>query len=107
MVTSSSGSPPRMIFSPGEVVMTSGFVNCFGSKDIAETTAIGLVGRHLSGEFGIICEDDVAANKRDIKRGGQILSKYEVGITHDKTVMVYVITGPGHAQTTLLLPSER
>lgn len=94
------------LFLPGEVAITSGFVNSFGSQDIAESVAIKLVDRHISGDFGVICGDDVIANQKAIANRGLIFSKYEVGTANEKTVKVYVITDPGHSGTTVLLPSE-
>ncbi len=87
--------------------MTSGFLRSFGSRDIAETIGVGFLERHLSGDFGDLGSEDIQSNINDIKRKGMVLSKYRVRTPKGQTISVYVITDPGHHQTTILLPSER
>ncbi len=93
-----------ILFNPGATyVLTPGFVESVGgSADIAETVANKLLQRHVRGDFGVICSEDKASNKRAIegKEFASIMSVYE--IPH----RVYVITDPDRDHTTMLLPSE-
>ena len=57
--------------------------------------------RHITGDFGDLCPEDVATNELAIEDGAQILSCYQ----HDGNKF-YIITDPDRSRTTALLPSE-
>jgi hypothetical protein len=61
-----------------------------------------LLERHVTGDFGDLCDEDKATNLMAIAEGGRVFSSYEVA----PRVKVWVITEADRSATTLLLPSE-
>lgn len=86
------------IFPLGMVVVTPGAIDAMGRQSIAPAT---LLQRHVSGDWGDLCAEDRHKNDRALKRGGRILSRYQLA---DSTF--YVITEADRSVTTMLLPSE-
>ena len=68
----------------------------------AQVTESRLIERHLSGDFGELCDEDRASNRHAIHQSGRIFSSYQV----DAQTKVWVITEADRSVTTLLLPSE-
>lgn len=62
---------------------------------------LDLINRHVSGDFGDLCQNDVEANLHAIETGLRILSKYAVG-----SDAVYVITEADRSSTCILLIEE-
>jgi UDP-N-acetylmuramyl pentapeptide synthase len=62
---------------------------------------IRLILRHVGGDWGELCEEDVKANEQAIAYGDRVLSAYTVAGTK-----LYVITEADRSATTLLLASE-
>lgn len=60
------------------------------------------LGRHVTGDWGIVDEEDAQANQDSLKDGSRLLSAYH---TH-AGVKVWVITEADRHATTILLPSE-
>lgn len=58
--------------------------------------------RHLSGDWGDLCDEDKAENDYAVENGGRIFSSY---LTSNNT-KVWVITECDRSATTFLLPSE-
>ncbi len=90
-----------MRFQLGTVVHTPGYADAAGD-DIINTTQ-KLLRRHVSGDWGNLCDEDRKANDHAVIPGNdlRVLSKYDVNGTD-----VYVITEWDRSVTTLLLPSE-
>ena len=63
---------------------------------------IQLLARHVTGDFGDLCEEDKAANLAAIADGTRLLSSYVLA----PEVKVWVITEADRSVTTVLLPSE-
>lgn len=86
-------------FALGQIVATPAALEV-----LAETgeTVEEFVGRHARLEQGNLGDDDHALNAESVKSKGLILSSFNT--KNDK--MVWVITDPGHAVTTVLLPSD-
>jgi hypothetical protein len=61
-----------------------------------------LLRRHVTGDWGDLCEEDLQENRIAINRGFRILSAYTLS-TQEK---VWVITEADRSATTILLPSE-
>ena len=61
-----------------------------------------LLGRHVAGDWGDVCEDDANENEFSVERDLRILSVY----TLETGVKVWVITEADRSATTFLLPSE-
>ena len=58
--------------------------------------------RHVSGDWGEICQEDRAENEFSLKNGFRLLSAYRT--TTD--VRIWIITEADRSATTLLLPDE-
>jgi hypothetical protein len=58
--------------------------------------------RHLSGDWGEVCEEDRQENELSEKNGWRILSAY----TLKNGVVIWVITEADRPSTCFLLPSE-
>lgn len=86
-------------FRPGHIVATPGFM---AAVQADETDARQFITRHLSGDWGDVCEEDRAANDAALKDGDRLLSSYE---TNGGTKF-WIITEADRSATTLLLPSE-
>lgn len=87
----------KPLFPVGRVVMTLG-----AQQVISEPVAALLLTRHMSGDYGDICSEDVDLNNARINTGGRILSSYDVS----ETESVWVVTEKNRSITTILLPSE-
>ena len=88
------------LFEPGQVLATPGAIEALKAANVTAST---LLNRHLSGDYGNVCEEDRQANDRGIKSGDRILSSYP--ITADG-VKVWVLTEADRSVTTFLLPEE-
>jgi hypothetical protein len=86
------------LFELGQVVATPGALAHCQQHCI---NPLLLIGRHIGGDWGDLCEDDVAANVHAVQHDERILSAYSVG-----DAKFYVITEWDRTLTTLLLASE-
>tara|TARA_B100000886_G_scaffold276639_1_gene200593 strand:+ start:622 stop:906 length:285 start_codon:yes stop_codon:yes gene_type:complete len=88
-------------FDLGQVVYTQGFRGAVG-EDFNQVVS-DLVLRHVSGDWGDLCEEDRRENDHAIIPGNdlRVMSKYDVNGED-----VYVITEWDRSVTTLLLPCE-
>jgi hypothetical protein len=89
---------PAALFPLGQVVATPGALELL---DQAAVNAAELLQRHVSGDWGIVPEDDAELNQSSVSDGNRILSSYPVG--DDR---IWIITEADRSSTTLLLPSE-
>ena len=89
----------KQILELGQVVATPGAV---GALKQAHQTASYFLNRHLSGDWGDLCEEDKSLNDEAINNGSRVLSAY----TLSTGVKIWVITEADRSATTLLLPSE-
>lgn len=60
-----------------------------------------LLDRHVSGDWGDLCEDDKQLNEAALKEGSRLFSSYTLG-----EGKLWIITEADRSSTTLLLPSE-
>lgn len=67
--------------------------------DVAPST---LLGRHVTGDWGDVCDEDAAENEFSVVKGFRIFSVYKIA----EGVTIWVITERDRSATTLLLPSE-
>jgi hypothetical protein len=88
-----------ILFDSGFIVRTPGALLALIEAQVTESR---LIERHLSGDFGELCDEDLASNRDAIREGGRILSRYRVNAQQ----IVWVITEADRSVTTLLLPSE-
>jgi hypothetical protein len=80
----------------GRVVVTPGALDSVSQAEITE-----LLGRHQSGDWGEVEDDDWAANDRAVIEGSRVLSVYKVDGER-----IWVITEADRSSTAVLLPSE-
>ena len=95
---------PAIRFSLGRVLCTPG---AFAAFERNETTPIPYLSRHLSGDWGEVCEQDQLKNEEALQTGARLFSVYRLP---DET-KIWIITEAVNEQgirevTTLLLPEE-
>lgn len=86
----------KQLFELGQCVMTHGIAGQLDKDKINS-----LVIRHVSGDFGNLCKEDIETNNYAIKNSERILSSYEVD-----SQKVYIITEWDRSYTTVLFASE-
>lgn len=88
-----------MKFQPGQIVATPGALDALKA---AGEDALDYLERHLSGDWGDVCEEDRQENELSLKNGWRILSAY----TLKNGVKFWIITEADRSSTTFLLPEE-
>jgi len=83
----------------GQVVATPGAVEALNA---AEQTASHFLNRHLSGDWGDLCDEDRQLNDEATRNGSRVLSSYTLS-TGQK---MWIITEADRSSTCLLLPCE-
>jgi hypothetical protein len=87
-------------FQLGQVVATPGALEAL---ERAGVTPLRLLGRHETGDWGDLSDDDVAENEFSLKEGFRLLSSYKLPDTAEK---IWIITEADRSVTTILLPEE-
>lgn len=85
------------LFQIGKLMMTSGVA----AEEFTMDELLDLIRRHVTGDFGIIDEDDRQENLLSIREGFRIMSAYIVNDTK-----LWIITEADRSSTTILLPEE-
>jgi hypothetical protein len=99
--------PSKPLFRLGQLLATPGALvtlEAFGVHPLAL-----VIGRHVVGDWGDLCQEDSALNNHSLTHGMRIFSSYKLTrTTGDSTTTetVWVITEADRASTTILLPSE-
>lgn len=88
------------LFALGRTVATPGALELIEKTG---TDVVILLGRHVSGDWGALDEQDWQENDRAVREESRILSVYELGIDRSR---IWIITEWGRIATTLLLPGE-
>lgn len=66
------------LFKPGLIIATKSISYYENKKPEFHNEIVNCFERHISGDFGIICDEDKLANLEDIKNNeGRILSRYK------------------------------
>lgn len=91
--------PKTQKFAPGQILATPGVLKAL---EDANESALPYLQAHLSGEWGILDEEDKQANDDALKFGDRLLSAYKL---KDRT-KIWIITEADRSATTLLLPDE-
>lgn len=92
-----------MLFNPGKILATIGI----NSMLEAETLDIRpLLDRHLAGDWGDMCAEDLRENTKALRSGARLMSSYEIN-----DLKVWIITSARdcdeqYIHTTVLLPEE-
>ena len=86
-----------MLFKPGSIVATP------GALELAEQgiDLLAYLKRHLTGDWGDLCEADKAENAFSLKNGFRLLSAYTTPCGK-----LWIITEADRSATTFLLPDE-
>ena len=80
-----TSSRPFPLFSPGQIVATPAALNLLERHGVSPQT---ILHRHLAGDWGALCSDDVAANEAALRHGSRLLSSYLIA----PGVTVWIIT---------------
>jgi hypothetical protein len=90
---------PRPLFELGKTIATPAALEAMQAADINPSD---LLKRHVTGDYGDICDEDGGLNDIAIKEGTRILSVYKV--TDELTI--WIITEADRSSTCMLLPDE-
>ena len=85
-----------------------------GAQDILQRYRVNpflLIGRHLGGDWGDVCEEDARANEDALREGARVMSVYVLPppVSESETLApakVWLITEADRSVTTILLPEE-
>jgi hypothetical protein len=88
----------RVLFPLGRIVATPG---ALALLDRAKSSGLEHVLRHVTGDFGVVCEEDAQANRAAIRGETRVFSAYDVSGER-----LWIITEADRSVTTLLLPEE-
>ena len=87
----------KILISLGQVVITKN-----ASKILSDTDVNTALARHVSGDWGELCDCDKKANDDALKYGGRVLSVYMSTDNHK----FWVLTEADRSYTTVLMPSD-
>jgi hypothetical protein len=90
----------KPLFPLGQIVATPGSLELINENGINPSD---LINRHVTGDFGDLCREDLKANQDALKTGARIFSSYKINDRNDK---IWIITEADRSVTTLLLPEE-
>jgi len=86
-------------FPLGHLVATPGAID---AMERATASPLVLLARHVTGDWGDLCDEDKAANERAVSAALRLLSAYNLS---DDTE-VWIITEADRSSTIILLPEE-
>lgn len=90
----------KQLFELGAVVATAG-VAAWMEEEGLDVEVANRLCRHVSGEWGEVCEEDAATNEEALQYGNRIMSVYTV-----RGVKIWIITEADRSSTTVLFPDE-
>jgi hypothetical protein len=91
---------PEGLFSLGKIVATPRALEALGREG---SNGLEYLRRHVTGNWGDLCDDDKRENELSLKEEGRILSAYMLQRTG---VKLWILTEADRSVTTLLLPEE-
>ena len=99
-----NGHSPKPKFSLGRLLATPGSLEALEKSGQSPTE---LLTKHVRGDWGIVDEEDKAANDQSLIDGSRILSAYLTSKGEKLWVITEACDDRGHrAATTILLPEE-
>ena len=96
-MSAKDNSPSR--FSLGQIVATPGSLE---AMENAHQNPAELLRRHVSGDWGDVCQEDRETNDVALKEGLRVMSVYKLATG----ATVWIITEADRSVTTILLPDE-
>lgn len=97
-------SVKQPLFHPGRIVATPAVLE---SLEAAEQSAWEFVAKHISGDWGVIDDEDKEANNQSLKDGSRLLSVYLLKTGEKIWLITEAADERGNREaTTLLLPEE-
>lgn len=90
---------PKPLFALGKIVATPGALEALTASG---QTAVEFLKRHITGDWGDVCDEDRGLNDEAVASGERLLSSYRT----TKGIKLWVITEADRSSTCLLLPSE-
>jgi len=84
-------------FAPGQIVATSNVVRQLPEYEVQRALA-----RHLAGDWGDCCPEDVDANTVALEAGDRLFSVYHTA----DGIKFWIITEADRSATTVLLPED-
>lgn len=94
------GETKRPLFALGRTLATPGAIAACDPQKLRD-----LLGRHVVGDWGDICEEDRGVNEQALADGDRIFSVYKLG-PEAPVEKVWIITEHDRSLTTVLLPDE-
>ena len=89
----------------GSLYFTRGVQSLVDNKEIKNSDMWNCVDRHMKGDYGTLCQEDVEVNQMNLNwNSGTVMSTYNIDGNK-----IWVITNLGDAHTTyttVLLPEE-
>jgi len=100
-----SGGNGNTKFAMGRLLSTPGALEAL---EKAGQTPASLLSRHVTGDWGNMCDEDKQANERALEDGSRIFSVYVLATTKQKVWVITEATDDEgrRAATTILLPEE-
>ena len=92
-------TPERPLFAPGRLTATPGALQALAA---AAEDPISYLARHVRGDWGVVDQEDRAANRQALLHGTRIVSAYNLATGR----RLWIITEADRSVTTLLLPEE-
>lgn len=104
--SSTTPKPPR--FPLGQVYCTPAAAEALQRLQV---NPLLLLGRHISGDPGCLCTEDIQANELALRDGSRIFSAYQLtGKSNTastcEVLKVWLITEADRSSTTILLPED-
>lgn len=94
----------KPLFDPGSCVATPAAVEAI---EKAELDFIELLDRHVTGDWGDLCEDDYQANESALECGSRILSCYRISTGQELYIITEAKGDDGRREaTTIMLRGE-
>jgi hypothetical protein len=97
------------LFPTGKIVATPGALALLSKETLEQKGPfLHILIRHVSGDWGNICDDDKELNDHAIDDGDRIMSAYTIedAATRTEKTKVWIITEADRSSTTILLPEE-
>ena len=91
-----------MKFNPGTIVMTRGVNDQIADNEEFAKHAHLSLKRHLTGDWGDVCDEDRISNEEALQQGHRLFSVYKNG----DLPILWIITEWDRSVTTLLFPDE-